>query len=249
MTTRRFNYTDCIRIHQEDVRVELTRDTEQPVAVAAVDLARYELPPESSIILEAYADWTLMRFSLGRVSAPTGVTDLVLDEFDSPEGIRFRLKVLGTGEQDGLILAEADRIVPVAAEPIREGRSFVIVRPEDLGGVPWKLDLAESGPVLQVDSSFSDWHSVVRSMAFRSLVLPAVLRDMLLKAVDEGVDDEDGSWTNHCFALASHLGFGDPPSPSSDTDEIDEWVDDVVSRFCRSHDLMDQAILALEGGE
>ena len=159
MTIRRFNYTGCKRIAQRDVSVAVTSEGEVNQASVIANLSTYDLPTGAPVVFEAFADWTLMRFAMGTAGIPKTEGKFVLSEFDSPEGISFRLKVLGAAEQEGLILAEADRLSPVPSDIAREAHSFVRVRPTDLGAVGWQLVFDDSGPLLQVNDRLEDWRA------------------------------------------------------------------------------------------
>lgn len=247
MTTRRFNYTKQLRIAQADILISV-RDTRPPAASFTLALESYELPPDAPVVVEAYADWTQTRFEVGSVAHLKTTEPLLLSEFDSADGIRFRVKVLGTGEQGGLILAEADRISPVEEQTAPEGRSFVRVRSADTGHEVWRLRFDEAGPVVEVSDKLADWRSSVRSDAFRALVLPSVLRSLLREAVTTGEGDDSGDWSADAVRVGRSLTGSEPPDPE-DSDALDDWCDDACSRMAKNVLALEAARVLLEGTE
>lgn len=234
MTTRRFNYTECQRIPKRNVVVAIDDDDQGYELSLTYDIADLGLPDNAEVVVEAYADWTVMRFSCGTVGEPSVPKSMSLTEFDSAEGIRCRLKVLGVGQQSGLILAEADAIQPSDASDPSTGRSFVVVRPGDLGSVVWKLTFDEGAPILLLNERLGDWKSFLANAGVRALVLPEVVRQLLREAIERGSDDEETDWPAMCEELAAGLGFGSLPSSDED-DDTEDWVDDVVRKFAQRH--------------
>lgn len=247
MTTRRFNYTKKVRIAQSDVLVSV-RDSRPPSVSIAVALEGYDLPPHAPVVVEAYADWTQSRFEVGTVSRLETTGALILDDFDTADGVRYRVKVLGTGAQAGLILAEADRISPVEEQTASEGRSFVRVRSGDTDHEVWRLRFDESGPVLEISDKLPDWRSSVRSDAFRSLILPSVLRSLLRTAVAMGEDDDAGDWSADALRLGRSLTRSEPPDPD-DSEALDYWCDEACSRMAKNALAIEAARALLEGTE
>jgi hypothetical protein len=229
MTTRRFNYTNQQRILPADLLVSIVDEKPPQVSVAAT-LGDYALPADAPVVLEAYADWTESRHDLGTVGNLKGDKPILLEEFDSADGIRFRIKVLGTGAQAGLILAEADRIAPVEEEAKSGGQSFVRIYSTDTGGECWRLRFDGSGPLLQFSSALADWRSLLRTDSVRALILPVVLRGILRRAVAEGPDEGDGKWVVEALRLGRTLARAEPPDDEDD-DALEEWLDDACSAF------------------
>src|SRR3989442_1117841 len=91
---RRINYTGRRRISRDDVKIVLYESNGSPAKFdAKLELASYGLPDDAIIFVEAYRQTFLMRFNFGTVSKIEQPSDHFLAEFESPEGILFRVKV------------------------------------------------------------------------------------------------------------------------------------------------------------
>jgi hypothetical protein len=248
MTTRRFNYTGAKRIKQSDVEIFLDRENDVLTFETSYSLSSYDLPETAEVIVEAYVEWTLMRFPFGTVGMKHVPDSAILTEFDEADGVRFRLKVLGTGDQAGLILAEADKIRPSDLTGRDHARSFIAVRPSDLGFVAWRLTFDEAQPVLQINSRVGDWQSFLRRSPVIALVLPEVVRQVMREAVTfEGEEEDEAAWQHHAMKLAS-ASSGNLPR-TDDDDDIERWVDEVVRKFAQRHRLWRGMSDLLDGDE
>jgi hypothetical protein len=250
MTTRRLNFTGTQRIRQADVEIMIDREAQGLVFDASYTLSAYKLPETAEVVIEAYVDWSLMRFAFGTVGMRHPPDSLRLTDFDDPDGLRFRLKVLGTGDQTGLILAEADKIQPSDLTQREDARSFVAVRPADLGSVTWRLTFDEAQPVLQVNDRLGDWQSFLRRSSIRALLLPEVVRQVLREAIDNEAETEDeNAWQNQALKLASPSSGTHPKA--DDAEEVERWIDEVVRRFAQRFRLWRGVteFLAAESGE
>src|SRR5258708_5063469 len=104
---RRFNYTDRLRIRRSDIRIVLReKDGQLEFDADLRSLAEYDLPPDSFVFVEAYRQTNWMRFDFGQLGAISPDANRVLSQFDSADGILFRVKVTPNGDTHTL-LAEA----------------------------------------------------------------------------------------------------------------------------------------------
>lgn len=249
MSLRRLNYTGRKRIAREDVRIGL--EGLPPIArlVAGYDLASYAFPATARVVVEAQAGWTVQQFELGTVGVPTHPDDCVLSDFSSLAGILFRLKIVATGDHDGRILGEADKLHPSGSVADASQRSFVVVRPTDLGQVPWSLEFDENQPLLLVNSRLGDHHEFLRRKEVLALVLPAVLKGVLSEALAVGADEEGGSsWHTQALRFGERLAGTSPPV-AEDDDARDRWTHDAVNAFARHHRLLEGLLGTIEGDD
>lgn len=240
MAVRHLNYTGRKRIDRASVAISIDRFTNPLAFDATLDLDRYGFPRDAEVAIEASVDWTIARFQWGTAGEAPIKPRATLDGFEVAEGIRFAVKVLGTGPTAGLILGEASAIVPSDPEIERAARSFVDVRPSPLGDVAWKLTVDQSHPVLLVNNRVGDWKSFVRSAAFRTLVAPEVFRQLVEEASDSDPDfdgDDPGrEWESQCLAMAARLSHQTLPIPR-DANPRRDWIDSAVSAFATRHRL------------
>jgi len=235
---RRFNYTGRVLISRPNARVTLSNADGQFAFDADLNLASYNLSAEARVFVEAYRQTTWMRFDFGRVRAIQAPDDRRLIEFDSPEGILFRVKVTAAGDKHTL-LAEADRIQLAKTEEEETPRTPLLpVQPQKLGDEIYRLDFSSPGnrPLLLINSDAGEYSLIARSPAFMSLVYPAVFREVLARVliVDEHDDyDNPDDWRSQWvrFAMLSP-GLGEIPKPDETEDRLD-WIEKAVAAFAK----------------
>ncbi len=234
MTIRRLNFTGCQRIHRSDVVVSVDDTAVAPSFTLAYSLDDYAFPGNACVVVEAQAHWTLMRFNCGTIDVPSLDRPFVLEAFDVPDGIIFRLKVIGTGNDAGLILGEADRIRPADCDGRDEARSLLAVQPADLGQVVWRLSFAGPVPLLQINERIADWRSFMRRTEVKALLVPELYRQLLREAQRNMSDAEaQDTWQAAVLAMVSPAA-GLCPS-ATDDESVEAWIDDAVRLFAGKH--------------
>jgi hypothetical protein len=234
---RRFNYTDRIRIGRKDVRITVREEDGKFAFDADLSaLGDYELPSDSFVFVEAYRQASWMRFNFGQVGAITPDKNRDLSQFESPEGLLFRVKITPNGDVHTL-LAEADEIPLVRLERDQGERTPLLpVKPEKLGDEIYRLDFTGDRPLLLINSDAGNYTNIGRSPAFMSLVIPGVFREILSRVllVEKHDDDSNPSeWKSQWVKFASlHPGLGELPEPE-DTDGRSDWIDNAVSVFAK----------------
>lgn len=234
---RRFNYTDRARINRKDVRITLREGSEGFSFDADLSaLADYDLPPDSFVFVEAYRQTNWMRFNFGQVGAILPEANRLLSQFDSPEGLLFRVKVTPNGDIHTL-LAEADE-VPLADPELDQGerKPLLPVKPQKLGDEIYKLDFSGDKPLLLINSDAGHYTDVGRSPAFISLAMPGIFREILVRIIlienhddDTNPDEWKSQWLK--FALL-YTGVGKLPG-ADDVDGRNDWIDKVVAAFAK----------------
>lgn len=239
---RRFNYTGRLRIEREQVAISLTRSDSQPARFEArLDISSLELPPDSLVFVEAYRQATNQRFAFGSFGQPSTPASTLLTEFSDPSGVMFRVKVVGTGDRKGHLLAEADRILPKnPGDSEGRRRSLLPVAADDLQGDVWRLEIEDGDPLLLIERSLGDPVAIARDPGFASLVFPAViqliLREML--SSDEYDPEEPNGWHADWLRFASYIVPGMSPPAPNEPDEGWGWIRAVSRGFCRQHALV-----------
>ena len=243
---RRLNFTQRRRISQSDVNIRLIQDDTPPLRFEAeVSLDRYDLPPGASVFLEAYRRNSYMRFPWGTVSDTRRTANsLALTDIDSSDTVYFRIKVVGPENDDGLILAQADRIRVDTSDP-----SILPVSVTDLDEIVWRLSFDDDEPFLLVNSRIDGILDLARSDAsFATLVYPEVLREVLEMLCQESTqhDDDQRHWISNWTRFAKNLN--PEPIPHSEGPERDQWVDATVNLFASRHRLLDRYRTTLNAG-
>ena len=169
------------------------------------------------------------------------------DEFDSLEGVRFRVKVTGRSAHDqSRLLAVAERLRVAGLPKEIEGRSLLPIASEPLGPRPYRIDFAD-GPLLVLNTRLGPKEQVAVEPAVVGLVLPAAVGQIAARLLAETRDMSDAElrvaadWRADWFGfLRDRLRIGRPGQDDADEqNEIDDdaWVETVVDAFCGRHDV------------
>lgn len=249
MSVRHLNYTGRKKITRSSVRIAVDGIAPSARLAASFDLGEYAFPDTARVVVEAQAGWTIQRFEFGTVAEYRAPANSELTEFDSMAGVLFRLKVIATGDEEGRLLGVADKLRPSESMEEASQRSFVVVRPEDLGECAWKVDFDEHQPLLLINRRLGDHHDFIRRRVVAALMFPEVLRRILEQAVELGLDEEDpGHWAGKAIQLGEQLAAGVVP-PADDDEAVGRWIDEAVGAFARRHQLLEAVASWLEGGD
>ena len=238
MPIRRINFTGRHRLHAGDVDIEIHDATPPRIVVAKLELDSYGLPSDASVYIEAYRQTPYMRFACGTVEELKITNELSLDEFDSPEGVKFRVKVTSASPATrGRLLAELSGIYDRRRESI-----LAVVPHSDLDQEVFRIDFAEE-PILLVNNKLDRWKEAVTEPMFVSLVFPAAFRTILTRILHiEGNTDSDDvdDWQSRWLQFAKSLvGRSEPPLEIDDPAQIDEWIETAVAAFSKGNRVYD----------
>jgi len=243
MAIRRFNYTGRKRISLKDAKIYLKQDENKTIKFDAVlSLTDYDLPDEASVSVEAYRQTSWMRFPCGKVEDIQLPTEEHLLDFDSPEGVLFRVRVTSQDEPVGLLLAEADQIRPRLPEDDDENSiSILPAKPDDsLGDQIFRVDFSDR-PILLINSRIGEWRSIALDPVFIALVLPAAMREILTRILRiDGYSDTENltEWRSQWLSFSLSLpGVTDLPVDEDEEDRMDDWIEEAVASFCRRFDM------------
>jgi hypothetical protein len=240
---QRFNWTERKRIGRTDASISLVKSTPLPSFDATIKVGDYDLPLDARVVVEAYRQTTWRRFGFGTVALVRAESACTLEAFGLTDGVRFRLKVLAPASEDGRILAEADRI--------RVTDPLLPVQGDDLGEEIYRLSFAGSGdaPILVLNNRLVDWRQTARTAQFRALAYPMLLRQILTVAYS-AFDPDEKSWQGDWIDFAAKLpGVQEAPDREASDIERENWVEDVISAFCRSQRFLTRySTLLTEGG-
>jgi hypothetical protein len=248
----KLNFTGRRRIDRSGVGLWMTTaEAGLYVSTDRLNVSGLGLPDDGRIVVEAQHQTNYMRFNCGRVGAILHLDNEPLTEFESPDAILFRVKVIGDGQTDaGKLLAVVDRVrartgVPgtVSGDEPDSGSTVGTVQllpfvPRDLEQLTWLLDTSGDRPMILVNRNLPDWKAFVQNPEFRALVLPAALRQIALWVVlenevdDAGPDDAVWPWKKFLEMLGQ--------SPSGiEEDKAEAWADEVIFAFARRAHLSD----------
>lgn len=236
MAVRRFNYTGRIRLHRKHMKFYIYSYPDEKIYFDAnLDLTEYELPADSRVVVEVYRQNTNRRFVLGSTNEQILTTDKDISDFYTPEGIKFRVKVISE-DKPGLILAQADRIEARAEHQDQTATSSLLKvrQSKDLRQEVFKLNIGTE-PELLINADIGNWRELILSKKFVCLVFPSILRQILvhilliLNYFDTDSDEWSAQWLNY----AQHLVNTKPPEHDDDIETIQSWIDQVVSAFSR----------------
>lgn len=242
MAVRRIHYTNRKKIDRKDIKIHLNySDKKSPTFAANINLDNYRLPQKSKVFIEAYRQTSWMRFDFGTVANIKSPHDTILSEFDVPDVIRFRIKVTSVEQPKGVLLAEADQIQPIFPEEKEDERFSLLPTKSDesLEDQIYQLNF-DDRPILLINSKVGDWRTVARDPVFISLVYPSVLREILNRIiyVEEHFDtDLMSDWKSQWLYFASKIpGVDDLPNEHQ-IERYDDWINEVVSAFCRYNNI------------
>ena len=239
MASRRINFTGRLRLRPDDVEIRLDEDTTPPrCEVAKLDLTDYNFPEDALVFVESYRQTSYMRFPCGTVGNVEIPDKLTLEEFDSPDGIKFRVKVTSAAySTKGMLLAELNSISD------RRLESLLIVKPDsNLDQEVFRVDFTDE-PILLINAKIDRWKELATEPVFRSLVYPTALRTILTRVLTiEGSDDsgDPDDWRAQWIRFAkNNLNVSGQLPDSDDSDAIDDWVNRVLDTFCRENKIYD----------
>ena len=236
---KHLNHTGRRRIVREHAQVSL-RSADHggaPIFDLNLELSTYELPPDARVRVEAWRGNSVQRWDYGVAGAPMPPPDDERQLTGVPESAQFRVIVVAN-DGSGLLLAHAPNIRPVLPR-----RSLLAVREsEELGDEVWRVSFGDGLdlPELLINPAVDGISAIVRGdAAFRSLVMPDVLRTILSHIVlveRADPEDDEGPWEGWFEQARRRLQNDHPPhlDRNADTSEVAAaatWIDKVVEAF------------------
>ena len=239
---RHFNYTGRTRITRDQATINILDEQVdgRPVFVLHLRLRRDSAYPDNALIrVEANRSNVVQRWDYGTYGnriEPT-LHERRLTEVESSSFFR----VFVVEPESGKLLGLADKI-----RPIQPADSLVPLLEDDgtkLGREIWRVEFeGDEGPVLLVNNNVPNIGDITRSdKAFRSLVMPQVLRQVLRQIVfvnEDKPDDDEGGWSADWFNFVDGLGvtrpdlnWGEIESDPAQVEQAQEWIDEAVMAF------------------
>jgi len=250
----RINYTGRKKISRKDAFITVVNnDHSSPSFKAELRLNDYNLPDNAQVCIEAYRQTSWMRFDFGTIGNLVVQKECLLSEFDTSDGVLFRVKVTSDEKPHGKLLAAVNGIRPRKPEQEDQNKiPLLSVRSQEIDSI-WKMDYSGDEPLLLINKGAGDKDTIVLSPEFRSLVLPAIMREILTYILyrDRPSDLDDlNDWKVRWLQFSRLLpGVGDEIPPEDNEIKIAEWIDDAVASFSRRQKDLDVFLGFWQGRE
>lgn len=237
---RKLNFTERAKVPRAAIRIDLRRDADGTLVFDPhLSLDGSAASAEARVFLEAYYRTSYMRFDCGTVGAPVIPAQRRLTEIDSDNCVRFRLKIV---EGHHKIVAVADDLLVCLRKPEAGARTPLLpVNFTNLGDLVWRLDFDVSGVVLELNNRIDGIETLAKGdPRFLALVYPAAVREILTRIVlIEGHElaEESEEWWGLWVRWASRYA---PPPLGGDAEDLQSWIDDVVSGFAAQQNLVER---------
>jgi hypothetical protein len=250
---RSFNYTGMKKIERARVAVAvLSAEGGALTFDASIRFDGLDLPSDAMVVVEACYGSSYMRFPFGTVAHCLPPADRRLTLIENGHAALFRVKVIDPQDQNGRILAEADKIAPKDASVLDANRrSLLHVDYQDLGDAIFRLDFSGVMPVMYVNERIEGIADIARrDPAFNSLVYPSIVRQILteilvVRAFE--LEETDDGW--EALWLRFVKGFFGTPVPDFDSADEEnsrrqrlEWTEEAVSAFCACRHAREQYV-------
>jgi hypothetical protein len=243
---KRVNFTGRRRIARDRVQIEVY-DGQPRRFDAMIDLADLSFPVNAAVRLEAMCAGSnvVTPFEFGTVGNLRPAADRDLRDVEGKH-VFFALKVIDRTERIGRLLGIAENIRPQkAGTQTATGRQGILpIKEEDLNQQLWRLDFGMHDVCLLVNKNVPGLRDRARwDPIFYATVYPAIVREVLGRAIDAGADAEEDStrWPVLWLRFGRNLHPERKPEPSKDDEDArEEWIDEVVGAFCEVHSLKDK---------
>jgi hypothetical protein len=243
---KRVNSTGRRRITRDMVSIEVF-DGNPRSFDAVIDLKDFDVPDDAEVALEATCAGsnTILRFEWGTVGNLTPSPQRLLTDLHG-ENVFFSMKIIDRKERFGRILGLAENIRPIkgGVKTATGRRGILPVEKSDLGNELWRLDFRTQDVFLLVNDRIPELADRVRfDASVFSLIYPSIIRQILVRALDEEIDEEEEAdkWPILWIRFARRLHPEKlPPPPSDDVEDRQDWVEEIVSAFCEEHSLKEK---------
>ena len=197
-----------------------------------------------NVVLEAYLRTKAERRELGPIADLKPKVEVVFKEFDSPENVQFRLKIVNPSDKKlaGCVSGLKERVKKQENDSESNRVPLLPVNwavdTDNMNGRFWKLDM--KGPTLVIAKGKFASLGDVNQPAFKALAFPAIMKEVLSEAFITRFDNPP-PWSENWERLAQILGAEERPTlPDGESsrqaiqdyfEEVREWIDSVAALF------------------
>lgn len=254
---RKFNYTGRRKLNRQRIDISVVDDRPYKSFTATLNLEGLGLSDDAKVYVEPYYKSSFMRFSFGTVANQQLPENTILSDIPATSIIRFRIKVVDETKRLGRIIRVADKIKPKNPEADSGNRMSIL-------HIDWDKDLDQQifrvafpdndYPRLEINKKIENAKELVKTdQIFRSLVFPVAVRLVAEKIANTRNDFEEGdsSWQSTWLKFIKeilHVSI-DVEFEDDNDDEINHWVEEVVSAFCRKNKFRKSFEQALNKGK
>jgi len=241
---KRVNSTGRRRIPQQHVQIEVC-DGDPRSFDASINLAGFAAPDDALLVMEATCAGSsrVARFEWGTVASPTPPPDRLLHGL-AGQHVLFTLKIIDASDPFRKLLGVAENIRPLkGGKKTATGRQGIlpVELSDDLEDEPWRVEYRTSEVFLLINSKLPFLRDQLRSDPLvYALIYPQVVRQVLKQAfADQADEDSPEAWQTRWMSFASQLHPDQlAPPDEDDGEEQMQWIDAVVSQFCRQHEFL-----------
>jgi len=238
---RKFNYTGRRKLKRQRVDISVINERPYKSFTATLDLKGLGLSDDAKVYIEPYHKSSFMRFPFGTVAIPQTPESTILTDIPSTSIIRFRVKVVDETTKLGRIIRVADKIKPKNLEESGNRKSILHIDwDKDLDQEIFRVTFPDNDyPRLEINRRIENAKELVKSNdIFRSLVFPVAVRQVAERIAIGGFNEEDDSWQSTWLKFIKgvlHVNIEVEFDDDNNEDEINDWVEEVVSAFCRKN--------------
>jgi len=239
---KKINFTGRVKIPANELSA-LVNHENGTISDFKINLDRLrQFSPEAAMFLEVGAAGSLntARLSLGRVDGyVNGKTYQVDQGLEEREFLTLKIvetsgKILGVGgfRPSGTEGGDTESLL-----------SFVA---RDLGSIPWMVQF-EPSPILCINKNIPNARQLFHDQPqMRAVVLPVALRSIYeyIYFIGEEDPEEEGSWAKDWINMAGYYNGNEevPVRGKASEEDVQMWIQDVISDFCDSHGLLETLV-------
>ena len=240
---RKFNYTGRKKINRTNIEISLFGDDKLKQFDAEIKLDDLNLPSNASVYIEPYYHFSFMRFKFGTVEKISPPNETLITEIPFSDILYFRIKVVDEVDNNGQLLAYADKIKPTSPENGHEKRKSLLPVnfSAPLRHQTYRLVFTDDSPILEISKKINNPKDILKSKEFVSLVFPSLVKEIATKLATEYTDyiDIEDHWTVDWYNYFTKVIKSDELTDGEiNNEEITEWVNAVVDKFCQKNKII-----------